>query len=75
MKNKLNIEVEDSITIDQIRSIYGFSVVDIKYAIFDCMVEEGIVNITENTISEENKSFSEKIIDFLFTWIDLRSFW
>lgn len=75
LKNKLNIEVEDSITIDQIRSIYGFSVVDIKYAIFDCMVEEGIVNITENTISEENKSFSEKIIDFLFAWIDLRSFW
>lgn len=75
LKNKLNIEVDDSITIDQIRSIYGFSVVDIKYAIFDCMVEEGIVNITENTISEENKSFSEKIIDFLFTWIDLRSFW
>lgn len=76
LKNKLNIDVDDSITIDQVRSTYGFAVIDIKYAIYDCMVEEGIVNTTtEYTISEGNKSFSEKIIDFLFTWIDLRSFW
>ncbi|MBA2862689.1 hypothetical protein [Methanococcus maripaludis] len=75
LKNKLNINVDDEVTIDQVRSIYGLSVLEVKYAIFDCMVDEGVVNITENTISEENKSFSEKIIDFLFTWIDLSSFW
>uniref|UniRef100_A9A791 Uncharacterized protein n=1 Tax=Methanococcus maripaludis (strain C6 / ATCC BAA-1332) TaxID=444158 RepID=A9A791_METM6 len=75
LKNKLSVNVDDEVTIDQVRSIYGLSVLEVKYAIFDCMVEEGVVNITETTISEENNSFSEKIIDFLFTWIDLRSFW
>jgi len=75
LKNKLNIDVDDSITIDQIRSTYGFAIIDIKYAIYDCMVEEGVVNATtKNTISEE-KSFLEKIIDFLFSQIDLRNFW
>ncbi|WP_459202385.1 hypothetical protein [Methanococcus sp. CF] len=75
LKVKLGIEVNNDVTIDQVRSIYGLSVTEIKYAIFDCMVEEDLINITENTISVENKSFSERIIDFLFTWIDLRSFW
>lgn len=75
--NKLNINANEDLTLDQVKSIYGISVIEMKYAIFDCMVEEGIVDVNSTNSKpaiETETTLSKKIIDFLFTWIDLRSF-
>ncbi|WP_342626773.1 hypothetical protein [Methanocaldococcus fervens] len=77
LKEKLNVDVSDDTTFDEIKKTYGISTSMVKEAIVKCMVEEGKIklNVSQNTSNQNNEdenSAVNKIISILFSPINLR---
>ncbi|MBW9221767.1 hypothetical protein KKP97_01790 [Methanothermococcus sp. SCGC AD-155-C09] len=81
LKRKLKVNVEDDTTFYELKVVYGIYPSGAKEAIFMCMVEEGKIElnntILKNTTTSENiqnneKSFIDKVIEFLFMEINLK---
>ncbi|ABR56471.1 hypothetical protein Maeo_0890 [Methanococcus aeolicus Nankai-3] len=79
LKEKLINELSENTTLGEIKEVYGLSPTDLKEAIINCMIDEGIVSINSTNVSanSDNLNTSESIIDkiirFLLTEINLRN--
>lgn len=79
LKETLINELNESTTLNEIKEVYGLSPTDLKEAILNCMIDEGIVGINGTNISTNSndlntsESIIDKIIKFLFTELNLRN--
>lgn len=80
LKETLINELNEDTTLNEIKEVYGLSPTDLKEAILNCMIDEGIVSINRTQsipANDDNLNTSESIIDkiikFLFTEINLKN--
>ena len=80
LKETLINELNESTTLNEIKEVYGLSPTDLKEAILNCMIDEGIISMNEiqNISTDGNnlntsESIIDKIIKFLFTELNLRN--
>ena len=79
LKETLINELNENTTLNEIKEVYGLSPTDLKEAILNCMIDEGIVSIDSTNVSTNgdnlntSESIIDKIIKFLFTELDLRN--
>ena len=85
LKETLINELNENTTLGEVKEVYGLSPTDLKEAILNCMIDEGIISMNEiqNISTDGNnlntsESIIDKIIKFLFTELNLRNifkFW
>ena len=79
LKETLINELNENTTLNEIKEVYGLSPTDLKEAILNCMIDEGIVSIDSTNVSTNgdnlntSESIIDKIIKFLFTELNLRN--
>jgi len=80
LKETLINELNENTTLGEIKEVYGLSPTDLKEAILNCMINEGIISIngipnisTNGNNLNTSESIIDKIIKFLFTEINLRN--